>query len=320
MRAIIYTKYGPPGVLQLKEVDKPAPKDNEILIRVKATAVNSGDLRLRKADPFAVRFFFGLMKPRKNILGSTLSGEIEAIGKDVKLFKVGDFVFGSTGMSFGAYAEYKCLPADGLLAIKPINMTYEEAAAIPFGGITALHFIRKANIQSGQNVLINGASGSVGTAAVQLAGYFGAKVTGVCSTANIEMVKSLGAIEVIDYTKEDFTKNGKSYDVIFDTVDKISFSASLRSLNKNGILILGASGLRGMLQGLLTSMTNTRKIITGVVSEKTEDIIFLKELVEAGKMKAIIDKTYSLAQIAEAHEYVEKGQKKGNVAITLTGP
>ncbi|MGZ5222429.1 MAG: NAD(P)-dependent alcohol dehydrogenase [Chitinophagaceae bacterium] len=320
MRAIIYTKYGPPGVLQLKEVDKPAPKDNEILIRVKATAVNSGDLRLRKADPFAVRFFFGLMKPRKNILGSTLSGEIEAIGKDVKLFKVGDFVFGSTGMSFGAYAEYKCLPADGLLAIKPINMTYEEAAAIPFGGITALHFIRKANIQSGQNVLINGASGSVGTAAVQLARYFGAKVTGVCSTANIEMVKSLGASEVIDYTKEDFTKNGKSYDVIFDTVDKISFSASLRSLNKNGILILGASGLRGMLQGLLTSMTNTRKIITGVVSEKTEDIIFLKELVEAGKMKAIIDKTYSLAQIAEAHEYVEKGHKKGNVAITLTGP
>ncbi|MGZ8524439.1 MAG: NAD(P)-dependent alcohol dehydrogenase [Chitinophagaceae bacterium] len=320
MRAIIYTKYGPPGVLQLKEVEKPAPKDNEILIRVKATAVNSGDLRLRKADPFAVRFFFGLMKPRKNILGSTLSGEIEAIGKDVKLFKVGDFVFGSTGMSFGAYAEYKCLPADGSLAIKPINMTYEEAAAIPFGGITALHFIRKANIQSGQNVLINGASGSVGTAAVQLARYFGAKVTGVCSTANIEMVKSLGASEVIDYTKEDFTKNGKSYDVIFDTVDKISFSASLRSLNKNGILILGASGLRGMLQGLLTSMTNTRKIITGVVSEKTEDIIFLKELVEAGKMKAIIDKTYSLAQIAEAHEYVEKGHKKGNVAITLTGP
>ncbi|MGZ8511020.1 MAG: NAD(P)-dependent alcohol dehydrogenase [Chitinophagaceae bacterium] len=320
MRAIIYTKYGPPGVLQLKEVDKPAPKDNEILIRVKATAVNSGDLRLRKADPFAVRFFFGLMKPRKNILGSTLSGEIEAIGKDVKLFKVGDFVFGSTGMSFGAYAEYKCLPADGLLAIKPVNMTYEEAAAIPFGGITALHFIRKANIQSGQNVLINGASGSVGTAAVQLARYFGAKVTGVCSTANIEMVKSLGASEVIDYTKEDFTKNGKSYDVIFDTVDKISFSASLRSLNINGILILGASGLRGMLQALLTSMTNTRKIITGLVSEKTEDIIFLKELVEAGKMKAIIDKTYSLAQIAEAHEYVEKGHKKGNVAITLTGP
>lgn len=315
MKAIVYTQYGPPEVLQLKEVEKPVPKDNEILIKIKATAVNSGDLRLRKADPFAVRFFFGLTKPKKNILGGVLSGEVEATGNAVKLFKVGDQVFGTTGMSFGAYAEYKCLPESAVLAIKPNNMTYEEATVIPFGGTTALFFIKKANIQSGQKVLINGASGAVGTAAIQLAKYFGAHVTGVCSTANIELVKSLGADAVVDYTKEDFTKNGKMYDVIFDTVDKISFSNSLRTLNKKGILILGASGLSGMLQGLWTSMTSSKKVITGMISEKVEDINFLKGLIEQGKMKAVIDRTYPLAQMAEAHAYVEKGHKKGNVAI-----
>jgi NADPH:quinone reductase-like Zn-dependent oxidoreductase len=318
MKAIIYTKYGPPEVLQLKDVEKPSPKDNEILIKVKATAVNTGDLRLRKADPFAVRFFFGLTKPKKNILGVVLSGEIEAIGAAVKLFKVGDEVFGTTGMSFGAYAAYTCLPENGTLALKPNNITHNEAAVIPFGGTTALYFIKKANIQSGQKVLINGASGAVGTAAIQLAKYFGAHVTGVCSTTNIEMVRSLGADEVIDYTKADFTKNGETYDVIFDTVDKISFSNSLKSLNKNGILILGASGLSGMLQGLWTSMTSGKKVITGMISEKAADIIFLKELVENGKLKPVIDRTYSLEQVAEAHAYVEKGHKKGNVAITLT--
>ncbi len=317
MKAIVYTQYGPPEVLQLKEVEKPVPKDNEILIKIKATAVNSGDLRLRKADPFAVRFFFGLTKPKKNILGGVLSGEVEATGNAVKLFKVGDQVFGTTGMSFGAYAEYKCLPESAVLAIKPNNMTYEEATVIPFGGTTALFFIKKANIQSGQKVLINGASGAVGTAAIQLAKYFGAHVTGVCSTANIELVKSLGADAVVDYTKEDFTKNGKMYDVIFDTVDKISFSNSLRTLNKKGILILGASGLSGMLQGLWTSMTSSKKVITGMISEKVEDINFLKGLIEQGKIKAVIDRTYPLAQMAEAHAYVEKGHKKGNVAITL---
>lgn len=315
MKAIVYTQYGPPEVLQLKEVEKPVPKDNEILIKIKATAVNSGDLRLRKADPFAVRFFFGLTKPKKNILGGVLSGEVEATGNAVKLFKVGDQVFGTTGMSFGAYAEYKCLPESAVLAIKPNNMTYEEATVIPFGGTTALFFIKKANIQSGQKVLINGASGAVGTAAIQLAKYFGAHVTGVCSTANIELVKSLGADAVVDYTKEDFTKNGKMYDVIFDTVDKISFSNSLRTLNKKGILILGASGLSGMLQGLWTSMTSSKKVITGMISEKVEDINFLKGLIEQGKIKAVIDRTYPLAQMAEAHAYVEKGHKKGNVAI-----
>jgi 2-desacetyl-2-hydroxyethyl bacteriochlorophyllide A dehydrogenase len=317
MKAIVYTVYGPPEVLHLKVVEKPGPKDQEILIRVKATAVNSGDWRLRKADPFGVRFFFGLVKPKKNILGGVLSGEVEAIGKDVKQFKIGDQVFGSTGMSFGAYADYKCLPDNGVLALKPENMTHEEAAAIPFGGTAALYFLKKANITKGQNVLINGASGAIGTAAIQLARYVGANVTGVCSSANMEMVKSLGAVEVIDYTREDFTKNGKTYDVIFDTVGTVSIARSLRSLDKKGTLILAASGMSGMFHGLWAAMTNSRKVITGLISEKAEDMIFLKELIEAGKMKAVIDRTYPLEQMAEAHEYVQAGHKKGNVAITL---
>ncbi|MGZ5253808.1 MAG: NAD(P)-dependent alcohol dehydrogenase [Flavitalea sp.] len=317
MKAIVYTQYGPPEVLQLKEVEKPLPKENEILIKIKATAVNSGDLRLRKADPFAVRFFFGLTKPKNNILGGVLSGDVEAMGTAVKLFKVGDQVFGTTGMSFGAYADYKCLPESAVLALKPHNLTYEEAAVIPFGGTTAFFFIKKANIQSGQKVLIYGASGAVGTAAIQLAKYFGAHVTGVCSTDNIDMVRSLGADAVVDYTKDDFTKNGEMYDVIFDTVDKISFANSLKSLNKKGILILGASGLSGMLQGLWTSMTSSKKVITGMISEKVEDIYFLKGLIEQSKMKAVIDRTYPLSQMAEAHMYVEKGHKKGNVAIKM---
>jgi NADPH:quinone reductase-like Zn-dependent oxidoreductase len=317
MKAIVYFKYGAPEVLQLSDIEKPTPKDNEILIKIKATAVNSGDVRLRKADPFAVRFFFGLTKPKKNILGGVLSGEVEAIGSAVKLFKVGDPVFGATGMGFGAYAEYKCLPESAVLAVKPNNITHEAAAVIPFGGMTALYFIKKANIQSGQRILINGASGAVGTAAIQLAKYYGAYVTGVCSTANIDLVKSLGADEAIDYTKEDFTKNGKTYDVIFDTVDKISFSDSLKSLNKKGILILGASGIAGMLQALWTSITSSKKVITGIISQKTEDMIFLKTLIEKGKMKPVIDRRYSITQMAEAHAYVEKGHKKGNVAITV---
>lgn len=318
MKAIVYTKYGPPEVLALKDVEKPMPKENEILIRILATAVNSGDWRLRKADPFALRLFFGLTKPKTNILGGVLSGEIEAIGKDVKRFKVGSPVFGTTGMSFGAYAEYKCLPENGVLALKPNNISHMEAAVIPFGGTTALHFLKKANIQRGQKVLIYGASGAVGTAAVQLAKYFGANVTGVCSTLNIEMVKSLGADNVIDYTKEDFTQNGETYDVIFDTVNKISFYCSLKSLIKRGILILSAAGMSEMFQGIWTSMTSTKKVLTGVISEKAEDMIFLKELIEAGKLKSVIDRTYPLEQIAIAHTYVEKGHKKGNVAIVLT--
>lgn len=317
MKAIVYTQYGPPGVLQLKEVEKPLPKDNEILLRVKATAVNSGDWRLRKADPFAVRLFYGLTKPKINILGSVFSGEVEKVGKDVTLFKIGDNVFGHTDMRFGAYAEYICLPENGSLALKPDRLTHTEAAVIPFGGTTALHFIKKAKIKSGQKVLINGASGAVGSIAVQLAKYFGANVTGVCSTANIDLIKSLGADKVIDYTKEDFTKTGEVYDIIFDTVNKISFSRALRSLNKNGLMILSAAGMSEMLQGFWTSKTNSKKVMTGVISHKAEDIIFLKKLVEDGKLKPVIDKTYPLEKIAEAHAYVEKGHKKGNVAITL---
>ncbi len=317
MKAIVYTHYGPPEVLQLNEVEKPSPKDNEILLRVKATAVNSGDWRLRKADPFAVRFIFGLTKPKITILGSVFSGEVERVGKDVKLFKAGDQVFGHTDMHLGAYAEYLAIPENGTLAIKPDNLTHTEAAVIPFGGATALHFLKKAAIKPGQKVLINGASGAVGSAAVQLAKHFGAIVTGVCSRANIDLVKSLGAHHVIDYTKEDFTRNGDIYDVIFDTVNKVSFSRSVKSLSKGGILILSSAGMPEMLNGFWTSLTSSKKVLTGVISHAEEDIAFLKMLIENGALKPVIDKTYSLEHMAEAHAYVEKGHKKGNVAITL---
>jgi NADPH:quinone reductase-like Zn-dependent oxidoreductase len=317
VKAIVYTQYGPPGVLQLKEVEKPVPKANEVLVRIKATAVNSGDWRLRKADPFAVRFFFGLMGPKRNILGSVFSGIVEAVGNDVTLFKIGDAVFGHTDMRFGAYAEYICLRENETLALKPERISHAEAAVIPFGGITALYFIKKAAIKPGQKVLIYGASGAVGSAAVQLAKYFGADVTGVCSTSNISLVKSLGADKVIDYTKEDFLQSGVRYDVIFDTVGKISFSRSLHALNKPGILILSAAGMPAMLKGFWTSMISSQKVITGVISHSAEEILFLKELIETGKLKPVIDKTYPLEQMGEAHAYVEQGHKKGNVAIIL---
>ena len=310
MKAAVYTQYGAPEVLQLNEVAKPAPKDNEILIRIKATAVNSGDVRLRKADPFAVRFIFGLIKPKINILGSVFSGEVESVGKQVKLYKVGDQVFGHTDMRFGAYAEYICVPEDGSLALKPANTTHAMAAAIPFGGVTALHFLKKAAIKPKQKVLIVGASGAVGSAAVQLAKSFGAHVTGVCSTANIDLVKSIGADQVIDYTKEDFTQNGETYDVIIDTVKAISVSRSIKSLNKNGVMILSAAGMSEMFQGIWISMTNNIKVLTGVISHKAADIIFLKGLIEADNFKAVIDITFPLRQIAAAHAYVEKGHKK----------
>lgn len=317
MKAIKYTQYGPPEVLHLEEVEKPLPKDNEILIKVIATAVNSGDIRLRKADPFAVRFIFGLIKPKINILGSVFSGKIESIGKEVTHFNVGDQVFGHTDMRFGTYAEYICLPENGTVVLKPDNISHIEAAVIPFGSMAALHFIKKAKIMHGQRVLIYGASGAVGTAAVQLAKFFGAIVTGVCGTNNVELVRSLGADKVIDYSKEDFTKNGEIYDVIFDTVRKIPFSASLKSLNTNGILVLSAAEMPEMIRGLWTSVTSSKKVLMGVISHTKEDIRFIKELIETGRFRPVIDRSFPLEQMAIAHNYVENGHKKGNVAITF---
>jgi NADPH:quinone reductase-like Zn-dependent oxidoreductase len=322
MKAIVYTKYGPPEVLQLMEVEKPIPKDNEVLIKIYATTVTSGDCRMRKADPFAVRFFNGLTKPKKiTILGNELSGEIEAVGNDVQLFRTGDQIFGQTGLSLGANAEYRCLPEDGSLVIKPANITYEEAAAIPFGGNTALYFLRKGNIRSGQKVLIYGASGSLGTAGIQLAKHFGAEVTAVCSTANLELVRSLGADKVIDYTKEDFTKSGLTYDIIFDTTGKSPFSGCVKSLKQNGIYSRAVNmSLSSIVHGLWTSMTSSKKVIGGLATERKENLAFLKELVETGKLKPVIDRRYPFEEIAEAHRYVDQGHKKGNVAITVQRP
>jgi 2-desacetyl-2-hydroxyethyl bacteriochlorophyllide A dehydrogenase len=321
MKAIVYEKYGSPEVLQLKEVDKPVPKDNEVLIKVHATTVTKFDCWTRSCTAptgmgLISRIAGGFTKPKKTIIGTELAGEIQSTGKDVKQFKVGDQVFAFTEI-LGAYAEYICLPEDGAVAIKPVNMTYEETAAVPYGGLTALYFLRKANIQSGQKILIFGASGGVGNYAIQLAKYFGAEVTGVCSTAKLELVKSLGADKVIDYTKEDFTESGETYDVIFDTVGKSSFFRSSRSLKKKGFYIFATFGLPKLVQIIWFSITSNKKIIIGLLKGRAEDLIFLRELIEKGKIRVVIDRTYPLEQTAEAHSYVETGRAKGKVVITL---
>jgi NADPH:quinone reductase-like Zn-dependent oxidoreductase len=326
MKAVVTTKYGPPEVLQLQEVEKPSPKDNELLIKIYATTVTAGDCEMRSLDlplgyQLMLRLGFGITGPRSKIPGTELAGEIEATGKDVKQFEVGDQVFGSAGLGLGANAEYICLPEnpgemEGGVAIKPANMTYEEAATVPFGGRDSLHFLRLGNIQSGQKILINGAGGSIGTFAIQLAKHYGAEVTAVDSTAKLDMLRSLGADHVVDYTQEDFTESGEVYDVIFDVVGKISFSRSAKVIAQNGTYLL-ANPVSQMAPALWTRMTSNKKVLMQTASGTIADLVFLRELIEAGKLRTVIDRTFPLEQIVEAHKYVERGGKLGNVVITV---
>lgn len=330
MKAIVYTEYGPPDVLQLKEVEKPVPKDNEILVKVYATSVGYGDIVTRNFRYIPAREFhmpllfllpvkiaFGLKKPKNQILGSELAGEIEHVGKDVKKFKKGDQVFAYVGAKMRANAEYLCMPEDGTVWIKPANMSYEEAACVPYGGIMALSHLRKVAIREGSHVLVNGASGGIGSIAVQLAKHYGAEVTGVCSTPRVEYVKALGADRVIDYTREDFTRNGETYDCIYDILGMSSFSRCKKSLKPDGRYLLASFKTGKLLQMLVTSIIGRKKVICAIASEKQEDMVLLRELVEKGKIKTIIDRTFPLEQTAEAHRYIEEGNKKGQVVITI---
>jgi len=324
MKAVVYTEYGPPEVLQLKEIEKPTSKDNEVLVKVYATTVGAGDAKVRSFRNIPTlfwlpyRLYLGLRKPKRTILGMELAGEVEAVGKNVQQFRKGDQIFANTPQgSWGAYAEYICLPEEGVVAAKPVNMTFEEAAGVPYMGLSALFYLRKGNTRSGSKVLINGASGSLGLFAVQIARHFGAEVTGVCSAGNMELVKSLGADKVIDYTREDFTKGGQTYDLILDAVAKDSFLHCKGSLTRNGIYLSSLPTLILFLQMLWTSKAGSKRAMYLDAVPSKEDLIFLKELIEAGKIKSVIDRRYPLEQIAEAHRYVDKGHKKGNVVITL---
>ncbi len=323
MRAIVHTKYGSPDVLRLMEVERPVPKDDEVLIRVHATTVNRTDCGFLRGEPFIVRLFGGLLRPKATILGSELAGEVEAAGKDVTSFRQGDQVFGLTDLHFGAHAEYVCLPEDAPIATKPANMDYEEAAAVCDGAMLAIAFIRRTDPGKGRRILVNGASGSIGSAAVQLAKYYGAEVTAVCNTRNLELVRSLGADAVIDYTSEDFTRCGQKFDAVFDAVGKSSFRKCSKLLNKGGVYLSSDLGFlaQNPLLSLWTPGIGGKRIKFPIPKVNKKDVCFFKELVEAGKYKAVIDRRYPLERIVEAYRYVETGQKTGNVVITTApGP
>ena len=328
MKAVIWTKYGSPDGLQLRDVEKPTPKDNEILVKIHATSVTAGDCEMRRLElplmlSLPVRLYAGFLRPKRiPILGQELAGEVVEVGKNVASYKVGDQVFGTTGFGFGAYAEYICLPekpgdAQGTLASMPANLTYKEAAAVPTAGFEALHFLRKANIQPGKKVLIVGAGGSIGTFSIQIAKYLGADVTGVDSPEKLELIRSLGVDHVIDYTSGDYTGTGETYDLIIDVVGKSSVARRLKLLKDGGYYFLAYAGLSHIILGMWTSMISKKKLKIESSSQKKEDLIFLKELLETGKLKAIIDKSYPLEQAAEAHRYVEAGTKKGNVVLVV---
>jgi NADPH:quinone reductase-like Zn-dependent oxidoreductase len=322
MKAIIYTHYGPPEVLRLADVEKPVPRDDEVLIRVRATTVSVADFRCRSFTvPLSfwipARLALGVLRPRRQILGGELAGDIEDTGKDVTRFKKGDRVFAATVMRSGTYAEYACLPESGAIARMPATMTYEEAAAMPIGARAALHFLRKANIQHGQKVLVYGASGSGGTFAVQLAKFFGAGVTGVCGPTNLELVRSLGADDVLDYTKDDLGARGEVYDVIFVAVDKVSFADCMKALKRGGTYLNASTPVR-TLRMRWAARTSGKTIVTGEhPSETAADLDFLRDLVEKGALRSVIDRRYPLEQVVEAHRYVGRGHKKGNVIITI---
>lgn len=319
MKAIIYERYGAPEVLHPVEIEKPVPKDNEVLVKIYATTVTSGDVRMRTANPVLVRAFNGFLKPKNKILGVEFSGIVEQAGKGVTKFKINDEVFGTSSLDMGTYSEYKCIPEDGAIAVKPVKLKFEDAAAVSFGGLTALHFLQKGNIQKGEKVLVYGASGSLGTAAVQIAKSFGAEVTAVCSSANAELVKSLGADSIIDYTKEDFTSSGNKYDIIFDTVGKSPFGRSVKSLNEKGFYLRAVHiNPSSIVKGMWANAVSGKKVIGGISHDTKDNLLVLKDLIEKDEFKPVVDKVFPIEQIVEAHRYVEQGHKIGNVVIQVS--